>query len=509
MQQHGRGSLLPSFILNTIETAIPPTSSCQEATSKPQLPLDPFTAGMPGSQMSLQDATPPLADPSSEEAEALLSGALYGFTTEDRDQALADVHGVTSAVAMDNEFIAGRLAHLDQALSDTRSKSAYLRAKIQDPEYVSNREFRLQFLMADNFDPQAAAERLVAFFESKLVLFGPEKLTRDLTLEDLSGDDIKSLEHGVVQRLVGKDHAGRVVVSCWPTTVQESSIHIQNKLKAFWYLVSSIVSEESQESQRNGFVLVIFGMGPRAQADRYSLWKLMYILRSLPARVASVHFCYDDPEAKAIANLAVVALDRKSRARFRTHYGSHDDVVAELSTFGVGSNLLTFDPSSEESTMVIREWFANRRLKEANERAAAATKKEAPSGGVVSEIGHYDVLFGRGKGIQAHPGNKRLRELVEANLGRYEQASRLEKTLLAETIVRNIKDTSGRFLKLDSGRGGGWTEVNDEIARDKIAHAFRTQRKSQSQRQSPAAIKMAPGERKPPPPGTSGNPATL
>jgi hypothetical protein len=117
-------------------------------------------------------------------------------------------------------------------------------------------------------------------------------------------------------------------------------------------------------------------------------------------------------------------------------------------------------------------------------------------------------LSGRGKGIQAHPGNKRLRELVEANLERYERATRLEKTLLAETIVRNIKDTSGRFLKLDSGRGGGWSEVNDEIARDKIAHAFRTQRKSQSQRQSPTAMKMPPVDRKPPPPGAAGSFAT-
>jgi hypothetical protein len=77
--------------------------------------------------------------------------------------------------------------------------------------------------------------------------------------------------------------------------------------------------------------------------------------------------------------------------------------------------------------------------------------------------------------------------------------------LLAETIVRNIKDSSGRFLKLDSGTGGGWTEVNDEIARDKIAHAFRTQRKSQSQRQSSTAIKMSAADRKPPPPGASGS----
>ena len=74
--------------------------------------------------------------------------------------------------------------------------------------------------------------------------------------------------------------------------------------------------------------------------------------------------------------------------------GSHDDVVAELNTFGIGTNLLTFDPRSEESAMVIREWFANRRLKEANARAAAASRTTAPSGGVVTEIAHYDVLFG-------------------------------------------------------------------------------------------------------------------
>mmetsp|Transcript_7006 Transcript_7006/g.12988 ORF Transcript_7006/g.12988 Transcript_7006/m.12988 type:complete len:344 (+) Transcript_7006:749-1780(+) len=315
-----------------------------------------------------------------------------------------------------------------------------------------------------------------------------------------------------------------------------TSVNLLRQLKALWYLINTIANEESEDAQRNGVVLVVFSMGIKSQADRDSLWKVMFILRSLPTRVASIHYCYDDPGARSVADLALLALDPKSRARFRTHYGPHDDVVAELSTFGIGSNLLTVDPRSEESTMVIREWFATRRLKEASAKAAAAASRTTPTSGVVSDIGHYDVLFGkskflrtfvivvllsasvtlsvclnhlfvvgRGKGVQAHPGNKRLRELVEANLERYERASRLEKTLLAETIVRNIKDTSGRFLKLDSGRGGGWTEVNDETARDKIAHAFRTQRKSLTQRQSPSdSVKMPAVERKPPPSGDGG-----
>ena len=91
---------------------------------------------------------------------------------------------------------------------------------------------------------------------------------------------------------------------------------------------------------------------------------------------------------------AFALLTRLSSLSFLPCSGSHDDVVAELNTFGIGTNLLTFDPRSEESVMVIREWFANRRLKEANARAAATSKAAEPSSGLITEIAHYDVLFG-------------------------------------------------------------------------------------------------------------------
>lgn len=181
--------------------------------------------------MALQQAAPPPTDPTHQEADALRAGAMYGLSNEEREQALADVHGVSSNASPDNEFMANRLSQLDKAISDIRSnKSAYLRAKIQSPEYVTDRKFRLQFLLADSFEPHAAAERLVAYFDSKLVLFGPDKLTRDLTLADLDAQDVKCLEFGIVQRLVGKDHAGRVVLSCWPTTTQEPNLTINNKV---------------------------------------------------------------------------------------------------------------------------------------------------------------------------------------------------------------------------------------------------------------------------------------
>jgi hypothetical protein len=42
--------------------------------------------------------------------------------------------------------------------------------------------------------------------------------------------------------------------------------------------------------------------------------------------------------------------------------------------------------------------------------------------------GPYDVLFGRGKSFQEHPGNMRYRQLVESHMEMYEAANKIEKT---------------------------------------------------------------------------------
>lgn len=323
-------------------------------------------------ELSLRAVAPPRSDPTRDEADELLACALNGLSEEERDQVMTDVHGASVGVAAasssatattasvsggvhdrleDKEYVAKKLSELDAALSGIRTKPAYLRAKVQSPEYVTNREFRLQFLLADSFQPRPAAERLVAYFESKLALFGTDKLTKDLTLSDLSPAEIDCLELGVVQRLAGTDHAGRAVVSCWPTTTREPSITTENKLKSFWYLVNTIGNNGAVETagvdpdfdvQKKGVVTVVFGRGPPGQADRTTLWKIMYLFRSMPTRVASIHYCYDDPEAaKSIVNLAIKALDPKSRARFRTHYGTFPIYI------NVG-NITIFQKSSDE-----------------------------------------------------------------------------------------------------------------------------------------------------------------
>jgi hypothetical protein len=62
-------------------------------------------------------------------------------------------------------------------------------------------------------------------------------------------------------------------------------------------------------------------------------------------------------------------------------------------------------------------------------------------------------------------------------MSEYESAKNADKTLIAESVVRSIKDLSGKFVRQDDSRGGGWEEVDDETARDKVAHTFRDKRR--------------------------------
>jgi hypothetical protein len=87
-----------------------------------------------------------------------------------------------------------------------------------------------------------------------------------------------------------------------------------------------------------------------------------------------------------------------------------------------------------------------------------------------------DVMLGRGRSFLRHPGNKRLKTVVEMNTQRYLNATnRNEKTCITQEIVRIIQTygtVPGRFLRHDA-KAGGWYQVDDHEARVKVSHAVR------------------------------------
>lgn len=89
------------------------------------------------------------------------------------------------------------------------------------------------------------------------------------------------------------------------------------------------------------------------------------------------------------------------------------------------------------------------------------------------EIKPHDVLC-RSRGSRetyVHPGNERLRVLIQLRLDRYRQASsRLEKTQIVKEVVDAVRGSGGHFVKFENG---SVLDVGNVKAREKVGHALR------------------------------------
>ena len=83
-----------------------------------------------------------------------------------------------------------------------------------------------------------------------------------------------------------------------------------------------------------------------------------------------------------------------------------------------------------------------------------------------------DVLCGRGGGTNVHPGNRRFRDLINANRRAYLKARKNDKPAISRSIVRTIREMNGGFLKKDE-KLGLWFEIGDDGAREKTSQALR------------------------------------
>jgi hypothetical protein len=139
-----------------------------------------------------------------------------------------------------------------------------------------------------------------------------------------------------------------------------------------------------------------------------------------------------------------------------------------LQTFGIPSSCFPVTLGGKLITNDHGERWEKRRKLERMESASNNNKVR------VGAPGRHDVLLGRGKARYQHMGNLRFRYWVESRAKQYDLAtSSSEKKQLTHEIVHLVKDSTGRFLKDDEA---GLIEVEDDVARLKVSHAFRTLR---------------------------------
>ena len=133
--------------------------------------------------------------------EDVLATEFGKLSIEQQQQLEKDIVGDTLNIAdEDPEFVQQCLEEMDDEIkkitayhnntkdkaTNSVDKTPYERAMFLAPNrYLTNTDFRLMFLRADEFDPKLAAQRIVKFFQMKKLLFGESKLCEPITIDDM------------------------------------------------------------------------------------------------------------------------------------------------------------------------------------------------------------------------------------------------------------------------------------------------------------------------------------
>lgn len=107
-----------------------------------------------------------------------------------------------------------------------------------------------------------------------------------------------------------------------------------------------------------------------------------------------------------------------------------------------------------------------------------------------------DILFGRGRKYQNHPGNQRMRELMAEYKSKYQSLRRFRKHDLVKELYEKLTEDGVRFLKKIEGQDA-WLEVEAYIALQKVCHALRCRKhweKKPSTRQKKAPLATSKGK---------------
>lgn len=453
------------------------------------------------------------SDPAPKAAPQLIAECLQSLPMEERENIVRDLYGIEKVEATfsgttnhvtgeypittqeeeDEKFLDQKLLEMDDHLKRIRKVNAWnLKlaalelAESQNLEYTQDRRFRLKFLRCDRFDPSRAAGRLIRFFDWKLELFGEAKLTRDITLDDLTKEDRAALKKGYFQRLPVRDRAGRAItVTILNGQVYESPESIARQ---FFYVAST----SDEETDKKGHIAVFFKVKDftfkKCNKVMGGCFYLHRMVSDLLIRVDAFHK-FLEPEQSLmhrIVDYAVNIMHPEFRSRTCLHYGKHTDWMRDLMSFGIPVDSIPLTQSYKVKNKNHTEYLSMLAKKEEMLASVPATMTADQ---LIDLPTRKDVLLGKGKPIQFSSGNQRLSSIIDGYLDQYhEQSTTPEKTALAAKIVQMVKANGVRFLTKESGI---WIEVSDGVARDKVSHMFRHQRtKAKSKNTNASAGKV-------------------
>jgi hypothetical protein len=281
--------------------------------------------------------------------------------------------------------------------------------------------------------------------------------------------------------------------------------------RAFWYHFMAAFADKTAQIKGAVVINPFFGAGLTRNSvlhvTELSARVGGLISSVLPGRLASFHFCSDDPRVNLLVSTTRMAFGKSTRLRLRAHIGKWllfagsffihrslgrtngglrqllgSDVENEYSlmTFGIRCEGL-IQGARKGNTMLHQEYMQGRR--EEDRSNDDKYLQECTRSGFVPSPSQSDVLFGRGRPYRDFPGNRPWNQLIDNLLDRHRQCStRFEKTCVTMDVVKMIRDSSVRFLLEPTP--GGWKVLDEVAVRAKAAAAFHNRAKTLSRMES-------------------------
>jgi hypothetical protein len=231
---------------------------------------------------------------------------------------------------------------------------------------------------------------------------------------------------------------------------------------------------EDEETQRRGVVSLVYSVsaGPMVGEFNSEVYQgVSQIIEWLPIRIECIHICFHAPRLRPLLNLAMSFMGRELRVRLRIHEQNHMETQYELMTFGIPVDALPVNNQGEVKKSHQSKWMERRRIKDISIHQTGCFHG-------IDLPGRDDVVLRRGIKFHEHPGNFRMRLLVESNQEVYKMAPVREKAPIGDKIVQEIKKEGGRFLELDSD--GWWVEVSDKEATKRVCKSIRSARSTKA-----------------------------
>ncbi|KAL3920188.1 MAG: hypothetical protein SGILL_003385 [Bacillariaceae sp.] len=293
-----------------------------------------------------------------------LTQELNSLSIQEREKATYDLHGVSGHLPeQDAEKVAHWLRQMDDLIPQHVKEHPGLAKALQaDASYV--RQERMKFLRSDEYDPVKAAERMGFYFDMKEEYFcGGDSskkcdhecncIARDLTINDLTEDDIRYWRTGFYQVCREKDRAGRIVCIVFLPLCYQLQIPVESMARV--YMVMNTILTQNEDVQRSGNVHIAYAVGLGEDSTKFigSEHFAKSVVRAgrwSPLRGVAKHLCYDHESLHPMFAKYAKPMATFNAVRFRSHFGSHAEVLYNLMTFGISADSLPVSNGGEVDT---------------------------------------------------------------------------------------------------------------------------------------------------------------